>query len=180
MRQARRGLIEAVLAHQYVDQQMLALGFQIGCQLTVDAAEGLLAAIVVATRVPDLGKIEPGAVADRDRHLLGQQAREALAGLVVHAEREIHATGQERGVLLIVRHALPMLVGFEARQRFEFIARVEMKQDVAVVQVLHHELGQAVGSGFMRSPNHGTRQRAAEQQQDQRFEPPHWRPTPSP
>ena len=60
-------------------------------QLALDVAQRLLAAIVVAALIPDLGQVEPGAIAHAQRHIVAQQRLEALAGLVVHAELQVQA-----------------------------------------------------------------------------------------
>ena len=89
--QSRDGFIVALLAHQHIDQQMRALGFQLRRQLALDAVQRLLAAIEVAALVPDLAKIEPGFVAHARWNVVAEQRLEARSGLVVHAELQIQA-----------------------------------------------------------------------------------------
>ena len=162
MRQQRRRLVEAVLAHEHVDQQVLALRLERRRQLTADMAERQFAAIVIAARVPDLGEIEPGTIAQRGGNLVRQERFEAPACLVVHAERQVHATGQERRVLLVMRHAVPVFVGLETRQCLELIAGVETEQHVTVMQVLHADGAQRVGHRGRRRPRGRHRDHAAE------------------
>jgi len=76
---------KALLAHERIDQQMHALGFQFRAQSALYATDRLFAALVVAALVPDLRQVEPGAIAYAQRHIRRQQPREALAGLFAAA-----------------------------------------------------------------------------------------------
>ena len=108
--QMRRRLVIALLAQQHVDIQMLTLRLELWRQHANDAAKRLLAAFVVGTRIPDFREVEPGAIAHADGFVRCQQALEAFAGLVVHAERQVQPARQQFSVSGMFWHAAPLLV----------------------------------------------------------------------
>lgn len=140
--QTRCGLLETPLAHQHIHRQMVALGLEFLRELASHPTERLETALVVAALVPDLGEVVPGAVADRCRHVGCQQALETRRRLVVHAELQVEAPGLHQRVMLVVRHAAPLLVGLETRQRLELLTTIDMEHHVTVVQILHADLRQ--------------------------------------
>ena len=79
------------------------------------------AAIVVAALIPDLGKIEPGAIAHAHRYVRGQQPLEAHARLVVHTEFQVQAARQQVRVMRVMRHPLPLVEGFELGEGLELL-----------------------------------------------------------
>ncbi len=86
-RQQADRLVETSLVHQHVAEQQLLLRLQIGRHASVDLAQRRIGPVEIAARIPDLRQVKPGPVAHPGGHIERQQPLEALARLVVHAER---------------------------------------------------------------------------------------------
>ena len=128
-------LVIATLVHQHVAEQQLFLRLELRRHPPVHLAQRRVGLLEIAPRVPHLRQVEPGAVAHPGGHLVGQQPREALARLVVHAEREVQPALEELRLIQVMRHAVPVLVGEEAREGLELLVLVEIEERIAVVQV---------------------------------------------
>ncbi len=124
---------------------MLFFGLERLRQTPLHLANRLLRAIEIAARVPDLREIEPRAIAHAFRRLRRQQLFEALAGFVVQTEREIQPAEQQLGFVVMMRELAPLLVGIEARDRFEVVLLIEIEEDVAVMKILDLRFRQSVG-----------------------------------
>ena len=144
----RDGFIEALLAHEDVAEQVHALGFEIRREPALHFLDGALGAIQITARVPDLAEVEPGAVAHAFGHRLRQQCLEAFTGLVVQTQRQIEPAEQQVGLRIVVRHAAPLPVGLQARDRLEVLALVVIEECVAEMQVAHHGRRQLVDLRF--------------------------------
>ncbi len=136
------GLIEATLAHENVGVQVLALGFELGRHPAVDFLQGISGLVQITARVPDLREIEPRPVAHTRRNIIRQQGLEALAGLVVHAERKIESAEQQLPLGFMMRNVIPMLVRREAGDRLEVVVLEEIEEHIAIVKIANPRLRQ--------------------------------------
>ncbi len=115
---------------------MLLLRFELGRELALDLAQGLLGLVQVSARIPDLGKIEPGAIAHaRSAHpSVSSVWKRSPASLCIPSDR-YSPPSSSCAFFLVVRDQVPVLVGREAGDRLEVLILEVIKEHVAVVQV---------------------------------------------
>ena len=125
------------MVHQHLRFEQVALGLEIARQRALDRGERVRGLLQIVALIPDLREIEPGAIADIERHVVVQQRAENAARFFVLAERQIQAALEQLGFDGVMREAIEILRGAEARQRLHVVVLVEVEQHVAPVQILH-------------------------------------------
>jgi hypothetical protein len=121
--------------HQHVGEQQLLARLKVRGHAAVYPAQGTFGLVEVTARVPHLRQVEPGAVAYSRGHIVGEQSFEELPRFVVHAELQVEAAHQQLRLIRMVRQAVPVVVGEQARQRVELFVLVVVEECIAVVQI---------------------------------------------